>query len=180
MNRIPRLTLYVLACILAAAAALSCAGCGMLGIATVDDLNDESARLQSRMDAGDAADRAFTTEAVKASAAQTKAVFAASFAWLEPIVPGVQNAAAAMFDENPLTMPVAPAAPPKLDPRPNESQLPWWAEEAATVLAAAGLSYLGINTARDRKRRMMGEATNVAEAVALGQVTPPAPRNSAA
>lgn len=174
MNRATKLTLYVLACILAASCVVALAGCGMLGIATVDDLNDESARLQARMDAGDAADRAFTTEAVKASAAQTKAVFAASFAWLEPIVPGVQNAAAAMFDENPLTMPVAPAPPAKLEPRPNESQLPWWAEEAATVLAAAGLSYLGVNTARDRKRRAMGEATNVAEAVQLGQI--PAPR----
>lgn len=133
------LILFALACAVVALA--SCAStASVFGLASAADLNDQSKALQE-----------FAREEAKSRQAATHAAIVSSVAPLDEVFPHLSASVAA-------TLADAPYKPtPDIPELPEEGALPWWAEEVTGTAAAALLAYFGVNTVRDRKRRLRGE-----------------------
>lgn len=131
------------------------AGCGgtagLFGLASTADLNDESKRLQEFARAEAAARQ---TQTHKAIVNGTKP--------LDAIFPEFSESVEAQLADSPYK------PTPEIPELPEEGAFPWWAEEATAVGLSTVLAYLGVNTVRDRKRRMRGEAVTSDEAAQKG------------
>lgn len=178
MNRVSKLTLYVLACILATACLLALPSCGgtagLFGIASVQDLNDQASKLQEYA-------RETAAAEAKAKQAETEAAIVALLAPMEIVYPGTQQAARDVFAGKPS---VVVTQAKKVDPVPDNSAVgedlvsryggP--AGQVALILAGAYTAYrkakadakTEVNAERDAKRRERGEALTPAEAQAKG------------
>jgi hypothetical protein len=125
---------------------------GWVGIASIDALNEESAKVQE-----------FAREEAKARQEATHAAIVASVAPLDIAFPNLSQSVAATLAGAPYKP--TPDVPERDDPSDN---LPPWSTSLAEVGAAVALSYFWTNAARDRARRKRGEALTAEEAKAKG------------
>lgn len=143
---------WLVAFVLCAVLVAGCGGtAGMFGIASTADLNDESKRLQE-----------FARAEAAARQAQTHKAIVNGTRPLDAIFPEFSESVEAQLADSPYK------PTPDIPELPEEGAFPWWAEEATAVGISTILAYLGVNTVRDRKRRMRGEAITPEEAARKG------------